>query len=122
MLTAAIKMRVVEAHLPLFLEGMASGTTSCQLLVLQHFHLALATKQPSVTAATFAGIVRVTRGRTRLEKLAEFISRITRSQLASAAGNLLAVARDACCLPACGSGLFRGRSWKLQARNTFTTP
>ena len=91
-LTAAIKMRVVEAHLPLFLEGMASGTNyAVSFLVLQHFHLALATKQPSVTAATFAGIVRVTRGRTRLEKLAEFISRITRSQLASAAGNLLAV-------------------------------
>jgi site-specific recombinase len=91
-LTAAIKMRIVEAHFPPFVEGMAAGTNyAVSFLVLQHFHLALATKQPSVTAATFAGIVRSTGGQARMEKLAEFISRITRSQLASAAGNLLAV-------------------------------
>lgn len=91
-LTAAIKMRIVGAHLPPFLEGMASGTNyAVSFILLQHFHLALATKQPSVTAATFAGIVRTTYGQERLEKLAEFISRITRSQLASAAGNLIAV-------------------------------
>jgi site-specific recombinase len=91
-LTAAVKMRIVEAHLPPFIEAMAAGTNyALSFMVLQHFHLALATKQPSVTAATFAGIVRTTRGGARLEKLTEFISRITRSQLASAAGNLLAV-------------------------------
>ena len=91
-LTAAIKMRIVEAHFPPFVEAMAAGTNyAVSFLVLQHFHLALATKQPSVTAATFAGIVRSSGGQARLEKLAEFISRITRSQLASAAGNLLAV-------------------------------
>jgi site-specific recombinase len=91
-LTAAVKMRILGAHFPPFLEAMAAGTNyaGC-FIVLQRFHLALATKQPSVTAATFAGIVRTTRGRARLEKLTEFISRITRSQLASAAGNLLAV-------------------------------
>jgi len=89
--TAAIKMRIVEAHFPPFVEGMAAGTNyAVSFIVLQHLHLALATKQPSVTAATIAGIVR-TGGRDRLEKVAEFISRITRSQLASAAGNLLAV-------------------------------
>jgi site-specific recombinase len=92
-LTAAVKMRIVEAHFPPFVEGMAAGTNyAVSFIVLQHLHLALATKQPSVTAATIAGIVRTTtRGRDRLEKVAEFISRITRSQLASAAGNLLAV-------------------------------
>jgi site-specific recombinase len=91
-LTAAIKMRIVEAHFPPFVEGLAAGTNyAVSFLVLQHFHLALATKQPSVTAATFAGIVRTSGGQARLEKLTEFISRITRSQLASAAGNLLAV-------------------------------
>jgi site-specific recombinase len=58
---------------------------------MQHLHLVLATKQPSVTAATFAGIVRDNRGQARLEKVAEFTSRITRTQLASVAGNLLAV-------------------------------
>ncbi len=91
-LTAAVKMRIVEARLPPFVDGMAAATNyALSFILLQHLHLALATKQPSVTAATFAGIVRTTRGRARLEKVAEFISRITRSQLASAAGNLLAV-------------------------------
>ncbi|HYY28091.1 MAG TPA: hypothetical protein VE860_09120, partial [Chthoniobacterales bacterium] len=91
-LTAAVKMRITEAHFPPFVEGMAAGTNyAISFIVLQHCHFALATKQPSVTAATFAGIVRTTRGQARLKKVAEFISRITRSQLASAAGNLLAV-------------------------------
>jgi site-specific recombinase len=91
-LTAAIKMRIVGAHLPPFVEGIAAGTNyAASFILLQHLHLALATKQPSVTAATFAGIVRTTQGQQRLESLAEFNSRITRSQLASAAGNLIAV-------------------------------
>lgn len=91
-LTAAIKLRIVEAHLPPFGEAMAAGTNyAVSFLVLQHLHLALATKQPSVTAAALAGIVRSSQGRARLENLTEFVSRITRSQLASAAGNLLAV-------------------------------
>jgi site-specific recombinase len=91
-LTAAVKMRIVEAHFPPFVEGMAAGTNyAVSFIALQYFHLALATKQPSVTAATFAGIVRRTRGKARLEKVSEFTSRITRSQLASAAGNLIAV-------------------------------
>ena len=91
-LTAAFKMRIVDAHFPPFVEGMAAGTNyAVSFIALQYFHLALATKQPSVTAATFAGIVRKTHGRPRLEKVSEFTSRITRSQLASAAGNLLAV-------------------------------
>ena len=90
--TSAIKLRIGGAHLPPFLEGIAAGTNyAVSFLVLQHYHFALATKQPSVTAARFAGIVRTTRGRERMERLAEFISRITRSQLASVAGNLLAV-------------------------------
>jgi site-specific recombinase len=91
-LTAAVKMRIVGAHLPPFIEGVAAGTNyATSFILLQHFHLALATKQPSVTAATFAGIVRTTHGHERFERLAEFISRISRSQLASVAGNLIAV-------------------------------
>ena len=91
-LTAAVKLRIFEAHLPPFVDAMAAGTNyAVSFIALQHLHLALATKQPSVTAATFAGIVRTTQGQARLEKLTEFIRRITRSQLASAVGNLLAV-------------------------------
>lgn len=90
--TAALKLRITGAHLPPFIEAMAAGTNyAASFVLLQHFHLALATKQPSVTAATFAGIVRTTHGQERLTKLAEFISRICRSQLGSAAGNLIAV-------------------------------
>jgi site-specific recombinase len=91
-LTAAVKMRITGAHFPPFVEGIAAGTNyAVSFILLQHLHLALATKQPSVTAATFAGIVRTTQGQQRLDKLAEFISRICRSQLASAVGNLIAV-------------------------------
>ena len=91
-LTAAIKMRVVEAPFPPFVEFIAAGTNyALSFIVMQHLHLALATKQPSVTAATFAGIVRTSHGQERLEKVAEFVSRITRSQLASVMGNLIAV-------------------------------
>jgi len=112
-LTAALKLRIVEAHFPPFVEGIAAGTNyAVSFLVLQHFGLALATKQPSVTAATFAGIVRTTYGRARLERLAQFISRITRSQLASAAGNLLAV-----CL---GSVAF-ARLWHFAFSRPFLT-
>jgi len=114
-ITAAIKMRIVDAHFPPFVEGVVAGTNyAVSFLVLQHFHFALATKQPSVTAATFAEIVRATRGQARLERLAEFISRITRSQLASAAGNLVAV-----CL---GSILF-AQVWALVfSRPYLATP
>lgn len=91
-LTAAIKMRVMEAHLPPFVEFVAGGTNyALSFIALQHLHLALATKQPSVTAATFAGIVRTSHGKEREDKVAEFVSRITRSQLASAVANLIAV-------------------------------
>jgi site-specific recombinase len=91
-LTAALKLRITGAHLPPFIEGMAAGTNyAASFILLQHFHLALATKQPSVTAATFAGIVRTTHGQERLDKLASFIGRICQSQLASAVGNLIAV-------------------------------
>jgi len=112
-LTAALKMRIVEAHFPPFVEGMAAGTNyGVSFLALQYFGLALATKQPSVTAATFAGIVRTTHGRARLERLVQFISRITQSQLASAAGNLLAV-----CL---GSIVF-ARLWHFAFSRPFLT-
>jgi site-specific recombinase len=85
-------MRIVGAHLPPFVEGVAAGTNyTVSFILLQQFHLALATKQPSITAATFAGIVRTTHGQERFQKVAEFVSRISRSQLASAVGNLIAV-------------------------------
>jgi site-specific recombinase len=90
--TAAIKIRITMAGFPPFFEGMLVGTDyAISFLVLQTLGLALATKQPSMTAATFAKIIRTTDGSERWEKLTVFISRITRTQLAAALGNLLMV-------------------------------
>ena len=90
--TAAIKIKITLVGLPPFFEGLLVGTDyAISFLVLQALGLALATKQPSMTAATYANIVRTTQGSERWEKLTEFISRITRTQLAAALGNLLTV-------------------------------
>ena len=51
-ITAAIKAQLVGAHLPLFVEGFLIGTDyAVTFVLLQIFHFALATKQPSMTAA-----------------------------------------------------------------------
>ncbi|MGA8657126.1 MAG: hypothetical protein WB586_13350, partial [Chthoniobacterales bacterium] len=90
--TAAIKIKINMVGLPPFVEGLMVGTDyAISFLVLQTLGLALATKQPSMTAATYAKIVRTTQGSERWEKLTQFISRITRTQLAAALGNLLTV-------------------------------
>ena len=90
--TAAIKLKITVLGLPPFFEGFLAGTNyAVTFLILQALGLALATKQPSMTAATYAKIVRMTQGTERLEKLTEFISRISRTQLAAAVGNLLTV-------------------------------
>jgi site-specific recombinase len=95
-LTAALKLRIHEAHLAPFVEGFAAGLNyAVSFIFLQIFHLVLATKQPAATAATFAGIVRNNRGEERLSKIAEFVERITRTQLAAALGNVLAVSLGA---------------------------
>jgi site-specific recombinase len=94
--TAAIKMRIVEAQLPPFIEGFASGTNyAVSFVLLQIFGLVLATKQPAATAATFAGIVRDNRGVERSSKIANLVSHITSTQLAAALGNVLAVSAGA---------------------------
>ena len=104
-LTAAIKLRVYDAHLPPFVEGFAAGTNyAVSFVFLQIFGLVLATKQPAATAATFAGIIRESRGVEREHKLADFVSRITSSQLAAALGNVFAVGIGA---------LFFERLWLL---------
>ena len=64
-------------------------------LILQIFGLALATKQPSMTAATLADIIRRNRGEERRDKIAEFAASISRTQLAAALGNILAVSAGA---------------------------
>lgn len=91
-ITAALKLRIIDAHLPPFVEGFASGTNyAVSFVVLQALGLVLATKQPAATAATFAGIIRENRGVERESKLTDFVSRITSTQLAAALGNVTAV-------------------------------
>ncbi|HYK36060.1 hypothetical protein [Alloacidobacterium sp.] len=90
--TAAIKLRIMEASLPLFITGFLIGTDyAISFLLLQIFGLALATKQPSVTGATLAGIVRENRGVSRWSKISDFAACISRTQLAAALGNVIAV-------------------------------
>ncbi|HZM11798.1 MAG TPA: hypothetical protein VFC15_16445, partial [Candidatus Limnocylindrales bacterium] len=102
-ITAAIKLRVMDAHLPPFVEGFAAGTNyAVSFVLLQIFGLVLATKQPAATAATFAGIIRESRGVERENKLTEFVSRITSTQLAAAIGNVAAV---------CVGAIFFERLW-----------
>jgi site-specific recombinase len=91
-LTAAFKMRIVEQNYPLFVEGFLAGTNyAISFILLQVFGLVLATKQPSATAATFAGIVRNNPGNASWSKISDFTARISRTQLAAAIGNVIAV-------------------------------
>ena len=95
-LTAAVKLRIIEADLPPFVEGFASGTNyAVSFVMLQVFGLVLATKQPATTAAAFARIIRDNRGLQRSSKLTDFVARITSTQLAAAVGNVAAVSMGA---------------------------
>ena len=90
--TAAIKLHVVGRHWPPFVEGMLVGTNyAVSFLLLQVFGLALATKQPAMTGATLADIIRRNRGDSRRDQITEFGASISRTQLAAAMGNVLAV-------------------------------
>ncbi len=90
--TAAFKLRIIEGGWPLFAEGFLIGTNyAISFLLMQIFGLALATKQPSMTGAALAGIVRENRGVSRWSKISDFAARISRTQLAAAIGNVIAV-------------------------------
>ncbi len=106
--TAALKMKVLEGHFPLFVEGLfISLDYSLSFLLLQIFGFALATKQPSMTAATLAGIVRDNRGLARYSKIAEFAADICRTQLAAAFGNIITVCIGAVAFEAVWAHLFK---------------
>jgi len=91
-ITAAVKTQLVGAHLPLFVEGFLVGTDyAVTFVLLQIFHFALATKQPSMTAAALAGIVRSNRGEERWHKISTYAAQISRTQLAAAFGNVISV-------------------------------
>jgi site-specific recombinase len=94
--TAALKLHIIGTKWPPFIEGILVGTDyAISFLLLQIFGLALATKQPSMTGATLADIIRRNRGVARRDKIADFGASISRTQLAAALGNVLAVCSGA---------------------------
>jgi site-specific recombinase len=90
--TAAIKLLVTHRGLPPFVEGFLAGLNyAVSFVLMQNFHLVLATKQPSMTGAALARIIDHCRDSSKSDELVAYIQRIVRSQLAAALGNILAV-------------------------------
>ncbi len=87
--TTVIKFAVGKAHLALFFEGLFHSLNYAgSFLVMQFTHFALATKQPSMTASALAGKLRLLSHRRHLQEFVDEVAKITRSQLAAAAGNV----------------------------------
>jgi site-specific recombinase len=94
--TAAIKLLVTHRGLPPFVEGFLAGLNYAVSFVLMHiFHLALATKQPSMTGAALASIIHRCKDTEKSDELVSYVQRIVRSQLAAAFGNIIAVGAGA---------------------------
>lgn len=95
-ITAAIKISIHGWHLPLFVEGLLAGLNyAVSFLLLQAFHLILATKQPAMTAAALARIIRRETGGKRVDRILDYFSRLVSSQLAAVAANVLVVGAGA---------------------------
>jgi site-specific recombinase len=112
----AVALKFVLSGLALapFFAGLAIGLNyALGFLLIQLLGFTLATKQPSVTAATLAGVVGEGARGERLASLVEIIPRITRSQLAAFAGNLGVVAPAAVVL---------GVLWYQVTGQGFLTP
>jgi site-specific recombinase len=99
--TAAIKMFIFGLGLAPFLAGFGYGLNyAVSFVLMQTFGLMLATKQPAMTAATLATILREHPGSARLDEIVEFIAKISRSQIAAAVSNVLVVSLAAYALDA----------------------
>jgi site-specific recombinase len=91
--TAAIKTQIGHLDLPLFVGGLLAGLNyAASFLLLQAFGLILATKQPAMTAAALANIMRSHSGTQRTDLIVTTAAQIVRSQLAAALGNVIVVA------------------------------
>lgn len=90
--TAAIKMIVTHLGLPPFSQGFLAGLNyAVSFVLMQNWHLVLATKQPSMTGAALAKLIGESQNDPKNYKIAIFAARILRSQLAAALGNIFAV-------------------------------
>ena len=91
-LTAAIKLKVAHSGLPLFMEGLLAGLNyAASFMLLHHFHLILAAKQPAMTAAALATLLRSRNRNERLDRMVEFTVGICCSQFAAAMANVSVV-------------------------------
>jgi site-specific recombinase len=109
--TAAIKLMVTHRDLPPFVEGFLAGLNyAVSFVLMQNFHLALATKQPSMTGATLAKIIKDCRDTSKVDELITYVQRIFRTQLAAALGNIIAVG--------CGAVVF-SIIWRLLVGSPF---
>ena len=94
--TAAIKLRILGRDWPPFIEAVLVGTNyAISFLLMQTFGLALATKQPALTGARLADIIRRNRGDSRRDQITQYGASISRTQLAAALGNIFAVSTGA---------------------------
>ncbi len=94
--TAAIKLMVTHRGWPPFVEGFLAGLNyAVSFVLMQNYHLALATKQPSMTGATLARIIQNCQDSSKIDELITYVQRIFRTQLAAALGNILAVGAGA---------------------------
>ena len=99
--TAAIKTKIGALHAPLFVEGMLAGLNyAVSFLLLQALGLILATKQPAMTAAALASIMRDHKGAERLDEVVTHAAQIVRSQIAAVLGNIVIVSIGAYALSA----------------------
>jgi len=91
-ITCVVKYFTKWGHFAPFVDGMLSAANyAASFIVMQLLGFTLATKQPSMTAATLAAAIGDKRNVHRLDEMVEMIARISRSQLAAAMGNVLVV-------------------------------
>jgi len=87
---ALLKIHVRTLHLPpLFDTILLCANYSLGFVVIHLFHLAVATKQPAMTAATIAATIEDTQaGRAHLDALAALIASVVRTQIVAILGNI----------------------------------
>ena len=91
---AVIKNFLTPLPLPIFWHGMAYGTNyAAGFVIMDGTNTTLATKQPAYTASAVASSLDVQKqgGRPDLRHLVITVAKVSRSQIASFAGNLLVV-------------------------------
>ncbi len=98
--TAAMKLAIHQAAHAVHLAAGATGVLfglnyAASFVAMQHLGLMLATKQPAMTAAALAGVLRGHGGEDRIERVVDLAAAICSSQLAAAGGNVLMVSAGA---------------------------